>query len=196
MSVGHMQSHRSSPGLLLRLATCAAITLAACRQAAGRSDDAPPTGVSVPAVGVVLPTSEGQRLLTYCDGSRAEADSMWVPSDAELRVVELGLNEHLKTEASEIATADALQKYSRQYLGLYRGGEKLVFVRGVSQNYLTRAVTFDTLAVPQSVKVASVIRRFGESAINVCDGGRGFFRAEYSLKTQRISRFAFQDYTG
>jgi hypothetical protein len=195
-----MNATHTEPGRYLRrnrarAAMIAVSILAACGRPGGANNSESPPGVAVPAVGVVLPASEERRLLTYCDGARADADSLWTPSDSVLRAVELSLARHLRGQASPgVAAPDPLGEYSRQYVGLHRGEEKFVFVRGVHQAYLTRALTFDTQSVPQSVKVASAIRRFGETAVDVCDGGRGFFRAEYSLRAQRISRFAFQDY--
>ena len=195
MTVIYADSGRYSGCNRAGLAACSVVILAACGQPATENKGGSPSEVTVPAVGVVLPASEDRRLLTYCDGSRADADSLWVPSDSVLRAVELSLAGHLRDEASaDRPAADPLREYSRQYLGIFRGGEKFVFVRGVHQVYLTRAVTFDTQSVPPSVKIASAIRRFGERALDVCDGGRGFFRAEYRLRTRRTSRFDFQDY--
>lgn len=194
MSTAPLQSGPSSPREHARRVMLALLLLASCRPAIDGTQSPVPPPHSLSAVGVVLPASEGQRLLTYCDGTRVRADSLWIPSDSQLRLVELRLGQYLRGDPSEGAAAtDPLLEYSRQYLGLYRGGEKIVFVRGVHQQYLMRTLNLDTQSVPQSVKIASAIRRFGESVVDVCDGGRGFFRAEYDVGMQRISRFTFQD---
>jgi hypothetical protein len=186
---------RAFPRRVSIVALCAA-GLLGCAGERKRPEGEEPVGPEMTAVGEVLPFSEARELLRACDGTTVQSDSLWAPSDSELRVVEASLDDYLKGELPNDSSGDPLGRYSRQYLGLYRGGEKLVFVRGVSQLHLRRAVTFDTAHVPQSVKIASTLRRFREHPVSACDGGRGFFRAEYSLPARRITRFAFQAYEG
>ena len=149
------------------------------------------TSAPLPMFGVVLPASEAPHLLAACDGKTASADSLWSPPDSTLKALEVRLAQHLIS----ISRTDSLQAYSRQYLGLYRGGRKLIFVKGVHRSYLTGAVAQDSAAgISRSESVARVQQWLRTSAVRVCDGGMAFFRAEYDVTVDRIAYFSFNAY--
>lgn len=145
----------------------------------------------VPLPGVALPLSEAPALLTACDGTRTAADSLWTPADSLLRRLEARLSDHLR-EISPTPEADPLQDYARQYLGLYRDGRPIIFINGVNEQYLRRAAgRHRARGLPS--RTVDAAERFKGWAVSVCDGGRGFFRAEYDVGSHAIARFAFNE---
>lgn len=155
------------------------------------------TDSGVPTMAVILPASEARTLLTSCDGVMARADSLWIPSTTELQAFDKRLAEHINAGSKNVTRNEPWPEYSRQYLGLFRDGRKLVFVQGVHRSYLGHTVAQDTLrGVPKPEAIARLRQWFRTSATNVCDGGKAFFRAEYDVSADRISSFAFNSYGG
>ena len=143
-------------------------------------------------MGVVIPLTEARRLLTACDGTRVIADSLWTPPQAILRAAEKRLAEHLSRLSQHALGEDPLETYSRQYFGISRGARTFILINGVHQQYLHHTVQRDTTTeVPVSVRIARAAQQFRTRAVQVCDGGRAFFRAEYDVEGDTISSFAF-----
>jgi len=143
-----------------------------------------------PGFRVELPPGATRDLLTDCSGNRMRADSLWTPSSAVIANLEERLAEHLRSSSTR-----SLKDYSLQYFGFWRGGRREIFVNGVHNTYLARWLTIDTTGSGQTRK-ARVERSFRTLAINVCDGGEGFFRAEYDVASGSISTFAFNHREG
>lgn len=176
----------------------AASALAGC----GRADTARPKPSSSTAAAqgdttrfTVLPASEGPRLLRSCsptpeDGAGAwNPAGFWEPDAATAREVEtrlpalldsvLPLVDHARGRPGTLRSAD----YVRQYVGITRGGERLVYVHGLAEGILkmldethgTRQPAFDW-------------RRY---ALTVCDGGVGLFGVVYDPRRGTFGRLEF-----
>jgi hypothetical protein len=102
----------------------------------------------------VLPLSEGPHLLG------AGATSYWTPRAADLRELEADLPR-------------SIAGYCRQYIGIVRGGRRLIYVNGFSAAVASEYAheKFD----------------WHKHAVFVDDGGTGFFEADYDLKTHKFS---------
>jgi hypothetical protein len=147
---------------------------------------------SLATMSVVLPLSEGHRLLTACDGSQVIADSLWTPPDSVLHRVESRLASYWERFSDNGAMSRSLELYSLQFFGIQRGGEKFVFINGVHQSYLQLLVDRDTLEISsREMRLRQVLHQFRTQAIQVCDGNAAFFRAMYDSAHDTISAFSF-----
>lgn len=165
------------------IAAASALLLSACAGERRMTPDA------LPALRVVLPASEAGILVDGCHGRDVRADSLWTPPDSVLRRLERRLAGHLES-AWSADLGDPLEVYALQYVGFHRDGRRWVFVNGVDRGHLQMAVEWDSVG-GASERVERVARRFREEAVSVCDGGEGFFRAEYDVEADRVSAFAF-----
>lgn len=172
-------------GSLMVIVGCIA-TLSGC-QKSDASRDQPQGGNVFPTEGVVLPVSEAASLLSACDGTVAQADSLWIPSDSIIEEMEVRLARFLRR-----GSGDPLHQYSRQYLGLYRGDRPLVFVNGVHQRYLQGVVDRDSMrGVTKPIRIEQTARWFRERAVRICDGGELSFHAEYDVAADSVAAFEF-----
>lgn len=177
-------------GSLMVIVGCMA-TLSGC-QRSDASRDQPQGGDEFPTEGVVLPVSEAGPLLAACDGTVAQADSLWIPSDSIIEEMEVKLGRFLRRVSGSASEGDPLHRYSRQYLGLYRGDKPLVFVNGVHQRYLQGVVDRDSMrGVPKPIRIEQTARWFRERAVRMCDGGELSFHAEYDVVADSVSAFEF-----
>ena len=142
-------------------------------------------------ISVVLGPRQAPQLLTACDGSRVRADSFWTPDARNLRALQPRLSSRLE-EMRDAGSRSELRDYSRQQLGLYRDGRRLVFINGVHDLYIRRTAELlreQGLSARQARR--STERWLRNEAVEVCDGGEAFFRAEYDVATDRVAWFAF-----
>jgi len=85
-----------------------------------------------------------------------------------------------------------LHEYSRQYAGIYRAGRRLVRVNAIHGAFFEHDI--ESL-VAEGADRAEAVGRTEDGirgrAIHVCDGGRGFFQAEYDVVADSITTFTF-----
>jgi hypothetical protein len=137
-------------------------------------------GIEVSAHVVVFPEQSAHTLVGQC--SRRVPTSLtgaWSPDATTLRHLEPVLRAALQ-EAVDRSTPPESQslrpaEYYRPYGGLVIGGRKIVYINGFHRAHLglisgnpERATDWRTMAV------------------NICDGGRAHFGAEYDPSTGRI----------
>ena len=177
-------------GSLMVIGGCIA-ALSGCQRGDAPRDQ-PQGGNVFPTEGIVLPVSEAGPLLAACDGTVAQADSLWIPSDSIIEEMEVKLARFVGRVSGSASEGDPLHRYSRQYLGLYRGDKPLVFVNGVHQRYLQGLVDRDsTRGVTRPVRTEQTAQWFRQRAVRICDGGELSFHAEYDVTADSVSAFEF-----
>jgi hypothetical protein len=180
-----------NPRARLAVGIASALVVFGCQGERDDRNDRTEPPLRFPSLGVVLPFSEAGELLRWCDGRTTPVDSLWTPAASDLAALEPRLAERLgAVDAAGTSAEPPLQVYSRQYLGIYRGGRKLVFIQGVHRHYLEINVERDS-ARDVSRKIDWVTGVFRKRAVSVCDGGQMFFRAEYDVAADAISQFDF-----
>ncbi len=148
----------------------------------------------------VLPPEEAVALFKFY----FNADSLFGKQDRHHRVKETGWT----PMAADVAGAEAalaaypkfatspkdysrpqvftLSDYLRQYVGVMRGGKKLILINGLSASGASNFVT-----VPSSRKTGG---SWHNRAILVFDGGFGFFHAAYDPATHQIEHLEFNGF--
>ena len=133
--------------------------------------DFPPDGVAV------LGEIHGAMATSQCSRRPVEGvTGYWLPTLDQARAADSVLFRVLRDERTRTwrmpeAASDRL-KYYRQYVGLVRRGERVLYVNGFS-------------ARPRPGI------NWREQPITYCDGGTGFFGAIYEPHTSRIVEFRF-----
>jgi hypothetical protein len=180
---------RAAPGdFLRRITPLLAVATIACGTAGdeARRDDA---AADTPAVGsaearldsatvTILDTLHGREVVSQCSRpSPGPVTSYWVPTPAQVAEADAAVLRALAAVEIEGARADTgVRRYHRQYAGLVRGGDRLLYVNGIAREAI--AAQEDTAAW----------RTVGQVA---CDGGAAFFGAEYDPATRRVSALHF-----
>lgn len=156
------------------------LALMGCGEAVG-ADQTRGTDVldaPLPADAVILPDAARLTILRQCSRSVPEpGEAGWQPNGADIAALEAELPAALngRPEARDRDMTGAPSGWRRQYVGLIRGGRRLVygnfFPRGPAEN----SSRFDWRAMP----------------VVVCDGGPVFFGVEYDVAGGRITHLAF-----
>lgn len=151
-----------------------------CRGTDNRNDN--PTGSGeVPPLRVVLPPAEATHLLTACDGTVSRADSLWNPSDSILASMDA------RVAIFAARRGEEMQRYSRQYVGIFRSGSRFILVNGIHERYLRRERELEEIPIEEAVEW------FRTHAVRVCDGGSIAFRAEYDVAADSLVSFEFNE---
>jgi hypothetical protein len=153
---------------LMRAPLLLALLIAACQ----------PAGAALPPNAVILPGSLARTMLSQC--SRATpppGDGTWTPGEREIAALEAALPGALRGQphGSNDRWSNAPQGWQRQYVGILRGGRRLIY-----GNYF-----------PRGAMAGSMDDRWRHEAVMVCDGGPEFFGAEYDVEANRFSHFGF-----
>lgn len=141
---------------------------------AAASVHAPETPETLPEGAIILPEDQAARLLHQCGRNAPSPNGpTWQPSAGEIRRLEAQLPAALNSqrEADDPDWSRAPSGWFRQYVGIVRGGRRLIYG------------SFDT---PQPRE-----DRWRREALIVCDGGRSIFGVEYDADAHRIVRLAF-----
>lgn len=139
----------------------------------------------------VLPASTGSRMIGSCSPTPDDAPRDWHPSGywepdaAMVRQVEARLTALLDSVLPEVARTHRLElelrgeDYYRQYLGITRRGERLVYVHGFHQ-VLVQDESPDR-------------ERWKVSPMDVCDAGPALFGVVYDPRTRTFGRLEVSD---
>ncbi|WHU03923.1 hypothetical protein [Sphingomonas sp. NIBR02145] len=136
---------------------------------------APPSGGIV-----IFEPDRARELLSQCSRSVPKpGEGGWTPTVADIARLEAKLPGAFQVAAlspyayKELVLQSAPKGWIRQYVGIVRGGKRFIY-----GNF-----------APASVEQYEPGR--GRHPIMVCDGGPGFFGAEYDVEMDAISHLAF-----
>lgn len=181
---------RAAPGEHLRrtiplFAAAAALACSAAGDGARRAD----TAADTPAVAAarfdsatvtILDTLHGRDVVSQCSRpSPGPVTSYWVPTPAQVAEADAAVLRALAAVVMDTTGAQVdtgVRRYHRQYVGLVRGGDRLLYVNGIASEAIA------------ALRDTAVWRTFGQVA---CDGGSAFFGAEYDPATRRVSALHF-----
>jgi hypothetical protein len=134
----------------------------------------------------LLPDTEIPKLAHPCSrGAPGPITGTWRPDESTLRAVERALPPALQEAIDanprrQFSAKLRSEDYYHQYAGVIVGGKRLVYVNGFHESYLWMW--------PHTLRFTLEWR---ERAIAVCDGGMGFFGAEYDPESGRVSSIDF-----
>lgn len=139
----------------------------------------------------VLPASEGLHVFGVCspapgDGRDAIPTEFWVPDAATVREVDARLSAVLDSVLPLVARANGMEEepragqYHRQYVGIVREGERLVFVQGVHED-----------VVRAGGVVGEGFPRWRTEAVDDCGRGAGLFAIVYDPRAGTFNRLGF-----
>jgi hypothetical protein len=123
-------------------------------------------------------------ILARCDSSVTEGIShSWTPTEHQ----QLSLDRHVRAELPKIGSDPVLQPngYYLQFFGVYRGGERMVFVNA-----------FHEMLLPDRPSGTQPLGDWTREAIVICDGGSGTFQAYYDPQRQKFVWLRFGDSYG
>jgi hypothetical protein len=129
--------------------------------------------------GVVLPAEAATAVLCQCSrGSLGTASDYWTPTSGDIVRMENRLPAYLRANAHPHQPQQwrALPRFLRQYLGVERGGRKLIHVNVVGGVLATRP---------------AMQRAWRSTAIVICDGGPDFFSVEFDVVSGAFVRIDF-----
>jgi hypothetical protein len=136
-----------------------------------------------PEWSVILPPNPMPKNQTWCSRSGPALRDFWRPDPEIIRELEAALAPALQ-QALERASRGRWQppapdEYYRQYIGIRAGGRRAVYINGFHRGYVDRMLT------PEHAD------SWRTRAVNVCDGGTGFFGAEYDPATRKVGNIEF-----
>ena len=120
-------------------------------------------------------------MLRQCSRSTpAAGEGSWHPSPSHIAALETALPAALAAYGQHGADfARAPEGWYRQYVGIVRGGRRLIY-----GNFLPSWI----------VEYDAAGGRWRREPVGVCDGGPGFFGAEYDVEAGRFTDFAFNGF--
>ncbi len=180
----------ASPGERLRRRVSLLLLLAACRPAgdAGTPADSPGAAAAPAEVArfdsstvTILDSVQARMIVSQCSRpSPGPVTAYWMPTPAEVAVADAAVMRALAAVSPDSASPDTgsyqPRAYRRQYAGLVRGGERILYVNGIA------------VAAAMAQDDTSAWRRRASVA---CDGGGMFFGAEYDPATRRVGALHF-----
>jgi len=139
-----------------------------------------------PGTGVILKDSAAAVLRQCTRRTPRNVERFWQPTDSVVRVLEGPLLELLRDVLPRVRIVDRPQptlraeQYYRQYVGIVRGGKRLVYVNGFPPP--------DSLS--ESIAGKGYWRRL---PIEVCDGGPYYFGVVYDVERRAFEPIDFND---
>lgn len=138
-----------------------------------------------------MPTANGPALLDQCT-RRVPSDvtGYWTPDRATIERIEQALpgllgGERLPSGRSPLAASE----YYRQYIGIQRGGQKLVYVNAFHRRYVHRHLLYDDTLHGRTVFRDSAAWR--TAPVSACDGGSDYFGVEYDVTADEFGPIYF-----
>ena len=146
--------------------------MAGCTTPAGPPE--PPVAAPMPAGAYVLAGDKIASMLEQCSRQTPEVgEGSWTPGAADIRALEALLPAALAKRWPDRDWSGFPDKWARQYVGILRGGRRLLY-----GNFVPRDVAGEAPGVEHE-------------AIIICDGGPSFFGAEYDVSGGTITHLAF-----
>ena len=136
--------------------------------------------------GVVLPVAAATAVLCQCSRpSLGPAAAYWTPTTPDIAQLEARLTAYLRPNAHPHLRDQwrRLGDYLRQYLGVERGGRKLIYVNFLGGELFS--------FVRRPTHRAAIERRWRSTAFVICDGGPDFFSVEYDVAAAQFTRIDF-----
>jgi hypothetical protein len=134
----------------------------------------------------VFPVDTARTILKQC--SRVVPKSVqdvWLPTPELIRQVELALAPPLQKELDRVSPSEAQRvsagDYYRQYAGVVIAGQRMVYINGFHRSYLEMGSLKPPLLDPGWRRIA----------VNVCDGWRRYFGAEYDPVARKVRNIRF-----
>ena len=136
-----------------------------------------------PNQSALLSLDQARLLTDQCSRPAPSPDSMWQPSDADIRALEANLRRLEGRRASECCIRGArikdVDKYLRQYAGVVVAGRRYIYVSALSvssfENWPTQAP----------------LPNWRAEAYVVCDGGSSYWGVLYDPLTRSFTQLAF-----
>lgn len=137
-----------------------------------------------PDWGVVLPekgtTLRGAKIERWCSRPGPEVTGYWKPDADQIQAAEKTLAPVLEAALAKIRVADsmrpAVEDYYRQYIGITIRGERVIYINGFEKRFA------ENPKQPEQWK---------SQVVFVCDGGHGFFGAEYDMAKGLVRNLNF-----
>lgn len=180
---------------------CGLLLLAGCGEQAAPAPSAPVTegpaaGYLVSEQAAVLPLAAAPRTLEACMRNvPGRVQGYWTPGEALVRDVERRLPPVLDRVLVRVAHANDYEHtattadYHRQYVGITRGGKRLVYVNGVTRWFVKRRM--ELAQDPRFGPVDTAAVSWRRVPLDACDGGSGFFGVVYDPETGEFGRVEF-----
>jgi hypothetical protein len=138
-----------------------------------------------PEWSAVLPANPMPRGQFWCSRPGPGLTGYWRPDPEIIRELEAALAPALQLALERAidnpARRPAIGEYYRQYVGIRAGGRRAVYINGFHRNH----VETTTRVRPQ------LASSWLTQAVNVCDGGRNYFGAEYDPSTRKVRNIEF-----
>lgn len=136
--------------------------------------------------GVVLPPDYWPaNMYKWCSRDAPGRSGYWAPDPDTVGGLEAvlapALQRALEQQVRDPSRRPSANEYFRQYIGLRIGRRQVVYINGFHKGYV------ESLAARRP-ELADLWRT---RAVNVCDGGRSFFGAEYDPATRQVVNIRF-----
>ncbi len=125
---------------------------------------------------VIFPANATPEMLKQCSrATPSPGEATWQPTDADVDKMEASLPKTLEglAQARQVNFAGLLRNWQRQYVGIVRGGRRLIY-----GNYFPLDDTNE-------------LAQWRKQPMTVCDGGPRFFGAEFDVAAERMTRIDF-----
>ena len=138
-----------------------------------------------PEWAVILPPNAMPRGQHWCSRSGRDLTGYWRPDPEIIRDLEVALAPALQLAfewaINDPARRPGIGEYYRQYVGIRGDGRRAVYINGFHRNH-----------VENTARVRPELASLWQTrAVNVCDGGRDYFGAEYDPVTRKIRDVEF-----
>jgi hypothetical protein len=124
-------------------------------------------------------------MYTWCSREAPARTGYWAPDSETIASLEVALapalHRALEREIKDPSRRPATNEYYRQYIGIRIRARQVVYINGFHKNYLDLVATTRPELTPA----------WRTRAVNVCDGGSGFFGAEYDPATGQVTNIRF-----
>lgn len=143
-----------------------------------------PVAAALPAEAVILPGNTVAAMLHQCSRSAPQpGEATWQPEAEAIAALEAALPAALRAErpAGDTELSNAPRGWRRQYVGIVRGGRRLIYGNFFPDDPGANAMMGE---------------RWRREPTMVCDGGPVFFGVEYDVEARRFSHLAFNGSLG
>jgi hypothetical protein len=146
-----------------------------CRNPAPLAEPLPLVSVAG-ASGVILPVTRAPRVFCQCSRrTPGPGDDYYIPSIEQISALERDLPAFVLAQTTFWLPNPKLDRYKRQYVGVIRGGRKMIYVNLFSDSS------------PRDSAESAYWRR---NVIIVCDGGSSYLGVEYDVQTGQFTHIA------